>query len=147
MAHIQSRYDGDILVISIREAKILDELLIREIQTELLHALEASQGRRVLVDFGIVTFLSSSALGMLIRCKKKSNDFKLWLKLCSIDTEIRKVFRITGLNKVFEIHRDAKEAIAAFWHGDGPGQAGVFAKLKPRPSADAAEAEPEADEP
>jgi len=146
MAHIIPRYDGDILVISIREAKVLDELLIREIQAELLRALETSQVPKVLIDFGNVTFLSSSALGMLIRCKKKSNDFKVWLKLSSIDREILKVFTITGLNKVFEIHADERDAIMAFRHGDGPGQAGVLAKLKPRPPTDAAEAEPGEDE-
>jgi anti-sigma B factor antagonist len=146
MAHIRSRYDGDILVISIREAKVLDELLIRQIQTEILVALETSQATRVLLDFGIVSFLSSSALGMLIRCKKKSNDFKLWLKLSSIDREILKVFRIVGLNKVFEIHPDESDAFMAFRQGDGPGTAGALAKLKPAPSGDAAEQEPEADE-
>ena len=53
-----------------------------------------------------------------IRVKKKSNDFKSWLKLCSNSKDIRDVFRITGLNKVFEMHRNAIEAIAAFRRGE-----------------------------
>jgi len=53
-------------------------------------------------------------LGMLIRVKKKSNDFKIQLKLCNIDAEIQKVFKITGLNKVFEIYPDHDAAAAAF---------------------------------
>jgi anti-sigma B factor antagonist len=147
MSYFKSDMVGDILVIAITERRIADELVIRQVQDQLLATLEALKAPKVLLDFGRVECLSSSSLGMLIRVKKKSNDFKGRLKLCSMSKEIRDVFRITGLNRVFGMHRDAKEAIAAFRHGDGPGQAGVLAKLKPRPSGDAAEAELEVEEP
>jgi len=111
---VRSESDGEILTIFFTEAKILDELVIRQAQDEILRMLEKTQEPNVVLDFRFVKFLSSSALGMLIRVKKKSNDFKIQLKLCNIDAEIQKVFKITGLNKVFEIYPDHDAAAAAF---------------------------------
>jgi anti-sigma B factor antagonist len=111
---VRSESDGEILTIYFTEAKILDELVIRQAQDEILRMLEKTQEPNVILDFRFVKFLSSSALGMLIRVKKKSNDFKIQLKLCNIDAEILKVFKITGLNKVFEIYPDHDAAAAAF---------------------------------
>ncbi len=111
---VRSESDGQILTIFFTEAKILDELVIRQAQDEILRMLEKTQEPNVILDFRFVKFLSSSALGMLIRVKKKSNDFKIQLKLCNIDAEIQKVFKITGLNKVFEIFPDHDAAAAGF---------------------------------
>ena len=111
---VRSESDGEILTIFFTEAKILDELVIRQAQDEILRMLEKTQEPNVVLDFRFVKFLSSSALGMLIRVKKKSNDFKIQLKLCNIEAEIQKVFKITGLNKVFEIFPDHDAAVAAF---------------------------------
>jgi anti-sigma B factor antagonist len=61
-----------------------------------------------------VKFLSSSALGMLIRVHKRCKEFKITLKLCNIDKEIEKVFKITGLNKVLDICPDNATAAAGF---------------------------------
>jgi anti-sigma B factor antagonist len=111
---VRSESDGEILTIYFTEAKILDELVIRQAQDEVLRMLEKTQEPNVILDFRFVKFLSSSALGMLIRVQKKSKDFKISLKLCSIDAEILKVFKITGLNKVFEILPDRDAAAASF---------------------------------
>jgi anti-anti-sigma factor len=83
-------------------------------RSEVLRMLEKTQEPNVVLDFRFVKFLSSSALGMLIRVKKKSNDFKIQLKLCNIDAEIQKVFKITGLNRILEIFPDTAAAVASF---------------------------------
>lgn len=124
MPSFSSRSDGEVLVVSIAEAKILDELVIRQIQEELIHVIERTHEPNVILDFQHVKFLSSSALGMLIRMHKRCKEFKIALKLSNIDKEIEKVFKITGLDKVLTIDG-----------GEPPPEAsGVFAKLKPRPS-------------
>ena len=51
---------------------------------------------------------------MLIRVHKRCKDFKIDLKLCNIDKEIEKVFKITGLNKILAIFPDNTAAAAAF---------------------------------
>jgi anti-anti-sigma factor len=51
---------------------------------------------------------------MLIRVHKRCKDFKIEMKLCNIDKEIEKVFKITGLNKILAIFPDTASATAAF---------------------------------
>lgn len=111
---IRSESDGEILTVYFTEAKILDELVIRQCQDELIRMLEKTQEQNVILDFRFVKFLSSSALGMLIRVQKRCKEFKINLKLCNIDKEIEKVFKITGLNKVLDICATNEEAAAAF---------------------------------
>jgi stage II sporulation protein AA (anti-sigma F factor antagonist) len=110
---VRSESDGEILTVYFTEAKILDELVIRQVQDELIRMLEKTQEQSVILDFRFVKFLSSSALGMLIRVNKRCKEFKIALKLCNIDKEIEKVFKITGLNKILEIHADSAEAVAS----------------------------------
>ena len=71
--------------------------------------------------------MSSAALGMLIRVNKKCKEYKVSLKLCGISSDIREVFKITGMDKIFEIHADLSEALAAFKGGGGMS----FRKAKP----------------
>jgi len=113
-ALVRSESDGEILTVYFTEAKILDELVIRQCQDELIRMLEKTQEPNVLLDFRFVKFLSSSALGMLIRVHKRCKDFKIDMKLCNIDKEIEKVFKITGLNKILEIYPDSPSAAASF---------------------------------
>jgi len=63
---------------------------------------------------------------MLIRVHKRCKDFKISLRLCNIDKEIEKVFKITGLNKILKISSGPPD--------DPPDEDGVFAKLKRPPS-------------
>ena len=51
---------------------------------------------------------------MLIRVKKKCKEFQIALKLCNISPDIGEVFKITGLDKVFDIHADAADAMESF---------------------------------
>ena len=68
----------------------------------------------MLLHFGRVKFMSSAALGMLIRVLKKCKEYKVMLKLCNISPEEYEVFQITGMNKIFDIHQDAAKAMDAF---------------------------------
>ena len=95
-------------------ARILDELTIRGIGEELFAVLEKSEERNILLDFRAVQFMSSSVLGVLIRFSKRCKEFKARLKLCGISPEIFQVFKITALDKVFEIHKSQEEALKAF---------------------------------
>ena len=76
--------------------------------------LEKTEESNVLLHFCRVAFMSSAALGMLIRVQKKCKEFEIALKLCNISPDISEVFKITGLNKVFDIQPDAADAMEAF---------------------------------
>ncbi len=112
--------DG-ILTIVFVDARILDETKLDQISRDLLELLNKTTEERVILDFRNVKFMSSSMLGKLVQVHKKAGEYKVKLKLCSIDPEIRQVFKITKLDKLFDIESDEASARAAFmkrgWFG------------------------------
>lgn len=105
---------GDILTVILTDAKILDASIIDQIHQEIAKILSETEQRNVIVDFREVKFLSSAALGMLILVNKMCKEYKINLKLCSIESDIAQIFKITGMNKVFAIYKTAEDASAAF---------------------------------
>jgi anti-sigma B factor antagonist len=112
--------DG-ILTIIMDYARLVDDTVIEKVGNDLLDLLDKSTEERVILDFRNVKFMSSSMLGKLVQLHKKSGEFKVKLKFCSIDPEIRQVFKITKLDKLFDIAADEAAARAAFlkrgWFG------------------------------
>jgi anti-anti-sigma factor len=114
MSQLKSISDGAVRTVFFTTARILDEATIRSIGEELFAILDKSEERNVLLDFRAVQFMSSSTLGLLIRFAKRCKEFNAKLKLCGISAQILQVFKITGLDKVFDIQKDQQTAIAAF---------------------------------
>ena len=72
------------------------------------------QGQRsILVDLEGVEFLDSTGLGVLVGGLKRVRAHDGSLDLVCTQERILKIFRITGLTKVFGIHDGVDEAIAA----------------------------------
>ncbi len=67
-----------------------------------------------MLNFYNVEFLSSAALGKLITLDKKMKPLGGKIRLSNIRPEIFEVFRITKLNKLFDIKDDEADAIKAF---------------------------------
>ena len=114
MAKIKHVAKGEIRIIAIDEVRLVDEAALEQCYREIVGVLGKTEESYALLHFGRVTFMSSSALGMLIRVSKKCKEFKISLKLCNIAPDIREVFKITGLEKVFDIHDDVDQAMNAF---------------------------------
>jgi anti-sigma B factor antagonist len=114
MAFLKTTSNGDILTIYFAEGKILDAVVIQSISDELLALLGRTEEPNILLDFRAVKFLSSAALGMLVRAQKRSKELKINLKLSNFAPSIREVFKITGLDRVLEIYADAEDARLAF---------------------------------
>jgi len=117
-----SSYTKDgILTIVFDDARILDETKLEQLGRDLMELLNKTTEERVILDFRNVKFMSSSMLGKLVQVHKKTVEFKVKLKLCAIDPEIRQVFKITKLDKLFDIESDEAAARAAFmkrgWFG------------------------------
>lgn len=111
---VKSSSDGEILTITFTEARILDEICIAHIQEEMFAILRGTWETNILVDFCNVRFMASAALGVLVRVHKKCKEGKRVLKLCNFTPEIRQVFKVTGLEKVFDLYETTDEAKAAF---------------------------------
>ncbi len=112
--HIKVADSNGVRVIEFCDRKILDELSISELGSELKSAVDDQPGARTLLNFRNVEHLSSAALGMLITLDKQIKDQKGILKLSNINPQIYEVFKITRLNKLFDIHDSAEKALASF---------------------------------
>ncbi len=66
----------------------------------------------IILDLSDVNYICSSALGVFVTFKRKLKHKDIDLKLIVTDEDIRQVFEITMLDKVFEIFRSSDEAIA-----------------------------------
>lgn len=114
MSSIVSASDGNILVIQFTDSRILEESRIRQVGDDMIALLSKTEEEGVLLDFHGVVFMSSAMLGTLIRFHKKCKEYKVELRLCNIAPEIFQVFKLTRLDKVFDIHDEPTAARAAF---------------------------------
>ncbi len=113
-SHLKIRRTNGVSVVEFADRKILEELSIQEIGEELNRVVESETGIKLLLDFRNVDHLSSAALGMLITLNKKVKEQRGNLKLSDINRQIFEVFKITRLNRVFDIHETAEQALASF---------------------------------
>ena len=105
---------GDVLVVEFKDSKILDETVIQEIGNELFGLVDQQFRPKLLLDFSHVDYLSSAALGKLITLHKRIREKKGQLRFCTIKPKIYDVFRITKLDKIFEIHENRDKALGSF---------------------------------
>jgi anti-sigma B factor antagonist len=67
----------------------------------------------LVIDMEAVEFLDSTGLGVLVGGLKRVRTHDGTLRLVCTQERILKIFRITGLTKVFPIHDSVAEAVAA----------------------------------
>jgi anti-anti-sigma factor len=104
----------DVTVVNFNDASILDTVQVQQIGEELYGLVDARAIRKLILDFSNVKFLSSSALGVLITLRKKSDEIKGKVLLCSMKPDLRKIFKITNLEKLFDFYENEEKALGYF---------------------------------
>ncbi|GAB6036075.1 STAS domain-containing protein [Fundidesulfovibrio butyratiphilus] len=75
----------------------------------------AEQGKVFFViDFSQLRFLDSSGLGALVSLLRLLGQKKGDIKLACLSPEVKSLFMLTRLNKVFDIFESVQSALAAF---------------------------------
>jgi len=114
MAEIKPRisveYAGNATIVTFTDDKILEETDIQSLQDSIMSIVEQAENINLILDFSNVRFLSSAVLGLLIRVSKRTYEHDGQLRLCNINPKIYEIFKITRLNKVFDIYRDIEGA-------------------------------------
>ena len=82
---------------------------LKEAITERLMAGEVT----LVVDLLAVDFIESTGLGALIGGRRRAHALKGSLVLVCTEEQMLKIFRITGLDKVFQIYESVEAATAA----------------------------------
>ena len=101
--------DGKTIVAVGGEIDVYTAPKLRDKITELVGA----GSYHLVVDMQQVEFLDSTGLGVLVGGLKKVRAHDGSLQLVCNQDRLLKIFRITGLAKVFVIHESADEALAA----------------------------------
>lgn len=104
----------DILTLRILDERLVEPEQVKRAFDDLTARLEKSEERQVVLDFAAVKFMASAALGKLVQFQKKCQEFQAKLKLSAVAPDILEVFKITRLNKVFDIQSDESTARKSF---------------------------------
>ena len=91
----------------------LDAFTAPELRTELHQLIEGSRAERLVVDLTSVTFLDSSALGVLVGALRRLRERGGELHLVEPPPLARRIFAITKLDTVLELHATRELALAA----------------------------------
>jgi anti-sigma B factor antagonist len=113
-SRLRVKREGDITQVEFVDRNILDEANIQQIGDEISDIIEADAGPKLLISFSNVDHLSSAALGTLITINNKVKNKGGKLRLANIDPQIYEVFKITKLDKLFQIHDSTERAMASF---------------------------------
>lgn len=81
---------------------------------EWLEAAASEPPAFVVVNLSGVTFLDSTALSTLVLGKKRAQALNGDVRLCEVQQQVRIIFELTRLDRVFEIFLSEEEAIQSF---------------------------------
>lgn len=109
---------GDVIVIRFTSERLIEDLWINQMRNELRTLYEAKSPTKVVVDFAGVNFVSSAALGILMKLRKQveGEERKAHgdLKLCNMILGIFQLFSHTRLDRLFEIQATREDALATY---------------------------------
>lgn len=104
---IRSQQDGS--VCTVRLDGEVDVYTAPQLKEELVSLIQGGC-THVIVDLEHVGFIDSSGLGVLVSALRRAREKDGAVRIVCTRESILKIFRITGLDKVFPIFSDAEEA-------------------------------------
>ncbi|MCL4196371.1 MAG: STAS domain-containing protein [Phycisphaerales bacterium] len=113
-SRLRVRKQDQITVVEFVDRNILDEANIAQIGEEIGALVNDDPSPKLLISFANVDHLSSAALGALITINSRIKAKDGQLRLADINSQIIEVFRITRLDRLFQIHPGTREALASF---------------------------------
>lgn len=103
---------NDILIIFVKEER-LDAHNSNDLKTKMQELFEGGN-KHLLIDLTDVRFIDSSGLGALVSGFKNAISHQGSLKLTSLQPQVRSMFELTRLHRVFEIFGSTAEALENF---------------------------------
>jgi anti-anti-sigma factor len=89
----------------IEPSGILDGTKASEFRQEIIDGV-SNGAETILIDFKDVTFMDSSGLGALVLALKTVRAAGTKMYICSINEQIKMLFELTSMDRVFEILPD-----------------------------------------
>jgi len=105
--------DKGAAVLLLVEEDRLDAHNSGDLKNQMLKLFEEGK-HNLVVDLQAVRFVDSSGLGALVSGFKNASSRNGNLKLAGLQLQVKSMFELTRLHRVFEIYTDSGEALASF---------------------------------
>jgi anti-anti-sigma factor len=106
--------ENGVSVIRFVDEKIMDTKRIQQVNDELNAVADDNQAGGMLLNMENVRFLSSAAINKLIVLDKRVKSIGGEIRLSNLRPEVRDVFSITNLDRLFSIYDNSAEALKSF---------------------------------
>jgi anti-sigma B factor antagonist len=110
--NLKTETHGKVMVVVVREER-LDAHNSDELKVEMNRLFESST-KDLLVDLKEVRFIDSSGLGVLVSGYKNAATHQGSIKLCSLQTQVKSMFELTRLHRVFDIYQTIDDALESY---------------------------------
>ena len=110
--NLYSEKKKDVTVLFVREER-LDAHNSGDLKAELAGLFEGKE-KNILVDLKEVRFIDSSGLGALVSGFKNAISHQGNLKLSGLQPQVKSMFELTRLHRVFEIFGSSEDALETF---------------------------------
>ena len=112
MMNLKTEKQGNIQVVFVHEER-LDANNSEYLKAEMVRLFE-SGAHEMLIDLKEVRFIDSSGLGVLVSGFKNASTHQGSLKLCSLQSQVKSMFELTRLHRVFDIFTSVDEALDSY---------------------------------
>lgn len=102
---------GDVTV-AVVPLEELDASNAAEFKVDVAPLLESTT--KLVFDLSRLRFVDSSGLGAFISCLRKLNAKGGDVKLCGLSKQVRAVFELVRMHRIFDIYGTREEAVHAF---------------------------------
>lgn len=113
-SRLEVKDNGGITVVNFIDQKILDKDNIQGIGEGLFSLIDQYGKKKILLNFANVEYLSCAAYGKLITLNKKVGSAGGKLVMCNLNDDTMEVFKMTRLDRLFNIEKDEQTALTRF---------------------------------
>jgi len=104
----------DSIVVATVPVDELDASNAGEFKRDMAPVLQANT--RLVLDLSRLRFVDSSGLGAMLSCLRQLSTKSGDLKLCGMSKQVRGLFELVRLHRIFDIYGTREEAVQAFEH-------------------------------
>lgn len=114
MAELKTEDRDGVIVVHFADPELNDDMRIKEIGSGLEELASNASGKKILISFDGVSFMSSLMFGQLVLMKKVCDAKDIALRLCDVGDELGLIFRTLQLDTLIEIGGDESSTLASF---------------------------------
>lgn len=111
MQVIERRQIGDVHVWAIDGG--IDRTTHDQFVEEMYRILDAG-GKKVVLDFSRLTYISSMSLGTLVRIHSRFKKTGAGLKFADLHTNVGEILHFAHLDRIFDLYKAVDDAVQAF---------------------------------